>query len=119
MSVLIWVKDRTNSEEAMKVPYRTEMDCSELKDAINMKRKHSNLLDKGIQSIHNKNSNDEEHKLKPGAIIPNTVDGEIGSSEDFPYYYTFVQDTGNLDFYLTYLFCINRSIHRKFIQILI
>ncbi len=95
----VWVKCRDVDQDAFEVSLEAVKNISQLKEAIIDKRKKLLFPDAAILHIYLTNNGEEKtHKFKPGAKVSIPVDGEIGSSDDFPYYFSIIQQTppGNL-----------------------
>eukprot|EP01038_Epipyxis_sp_PR26KG_P013136 gene13136-17603_t len=87
----VWVQSRSGNEEAFKVDFNDGMDFADLKQKIIFERIVLNLPAGAVQSIHSENSDEERFKLKPGTKVPIPVDGQIGSSDDLPYFFFIAQ----------------------------
>lgn len=93
----VWVQSRSGHEEAFKVDFSGGMDFADLKERITLKRHVLNFPVGAVQSIHSENSDDERFKLRAGAKVPVPIDGEVGASDDLPYYFSIVQtQAGNI-----------------------
>ena len=80
----IWVKCITGEEQALKLDYVVGMDFADLKKLAAVE---SGLPRGAVKFIYSENKNEEKYKMKPGAKVPLPVDGEVGSSDDSPYYF--------------------------------
>jgi hypothetical protein len=92
----VWVQSRTGNEEAIRVDFKEGMDFDQLKEAITLKRDIRHLPAGAIHSIHSENNDEERFKLRAGAKVPIPADGQIGSSDDLPYFFSIAQTQGNL-----------------------
>jgi hypothetical protein len=71
------------------VAITNDMDCADLKEAITLKR---NFAAGAVLFIYSENSEEEERfKLRAGAKVPIPIDGQIGSSDYLPYYFSLTQ----------------------------
>ena len=90
----VWVQSRNGNEQAFKVDFTTGMDFADLKKCIGLE---NGLPPGAVKFIHSENSDEEIFKLRAGAKVPIPADGQIGSSDDFPYYFSIAQTpAGNL-----------------------
>ena len=90
--MIVWVQQlRSGNEQAFKVDFKNDMDCADLKEAITLKRNFLNLAVGAVVFIYSENSEEEKFKLRAGAKIPIPVDGQVGSSDDLPYYFSLTQ----------------------------
>ena len=87
MTFSVWAKDRTGVEEALRVELSDEADIFSLKLAINALRTILHLPVAVVQHISSKNDDDPINRLKPSVKISKPTQQEIGSSEDYPYYF--------------------------------
>ena len=83
-----WVQSRSGNEQAFKVNITNDMDCADLKEAITLKRNFQNFA---ALFIYSENSEEERFKLRAGAKVPIPIDGQIGSSDNLPYYFSLTQ----------------------------
>jgi hypothetical protein len=86
--MFIWVQSRSGNEQAFKVDITNNMDCADLKEAITLKR---NFPAGAVLFIYSENSEEERFKLRAGAKVPIPIDGQIGSSDYSPYYFSLTQ----------------------------
>eukprot|EP01036_Dinobryon_divergens_P035009 gene35009-45319_t len=89
--MFVWVQSRSGNEQAFKVDITNDMDCADLKEAITLKRKFLNLAAGAVLFIYSENSEEERFKLRAGAKVPIPIDGQIGSSDYLPYYFSLTQ----------------------------
>ncbi len=72
------------------------MDIADLKEFITLERKILNFSDGAVGSICTINSADDAYKMKAGAKLNFPSDGETGSSDDLPFFFTVAKSpTGN------------------------
>ena len=77
--------------------FKEGMNFYDLKKAITHERDLLHLPARAVQSIHSENSDEEIFKLRAGAKVPIPADGQIGSSDDLPYFFSIDQtQAGNL-----------------------
>ncbi len=88
----VWVKCRDVDQDAFEVSLENVKNINQLKEAIIDKRKKLLLPDAAVLHVYSTNIGEEEtQKIKPGAKVPIPVDGQIGSSDDLPYYFSTAQ----------------------------
>ena len=96
--MFVWVQSRSGNEQAFKVDFKNDMDCADLKEAITLKRNVLNLPANAVLCIHSENSDEEGCKLRAGAKVPIPVDGQIGSSDYLPYFFSLTQTHAGIFF---------------------
>jgi hypothetical protein len=89
----VWVKSRNGDERAFKVECQNEIDFDDLMLAITQKRNSLSFPAGAVESVHSENSNEEIFILRTGAKVPIPADGQIGSSEDLPYFFSITRQT--------------------------
>ena len=89
--MFVWVQSRSGNEQAFKVDITNNMDFADLKEAITLKRNFLNLAAGAVLFIYSENSEEERFKLRAGAKVPIPIDGQIGSSDYLPYYFSLTQ----------------------------
>jgi hypothetical protein len=112
----VWVKCRDVDQDAFEVSLEVVKNISQLKEAIIGKRKKLLLPDAAVLHIYLTNIGEEEaQKLKPGAKVPIPADGQIGSSDDLPYFFSIAQTPpGNLflfEFHGSSCWCSSMSLN--------
>jgi hypothetical protein len=111
----VWVQSRNGAERAFKVDFKNEMDFDDLMGAITQKRNFLNLPAGAVQYVHSENSDEERFKLRAGAKVPIPADGQIGSSDDLPYFFSIARTPpGNLflfGFHVSSCWCSSMSLN--------
>eukprot|EP01032_Pedospumella_encystans_P011306 gene11306-13152_t len=85
--MFVWVKSIGSEEQALKVVW-TAGNVSGLKRAITLERRALCLPDLEVLSVRSKNTSDDTYDLGVDAYVPIPKAGEIGSTEDLPYFFT-------------------------------
>ena len=92
----VWVQSRNGNEQAFKVDFKTGMDFADLKKWIGIE---NGLPPGAVKFIHSENSDEERCKVRAGAKVPIPVDGQIGSTDELPYFFSIAQtQAGDLSF---------------------
>ena len=81
---VVWVKRCDSNADAFSIPFVTNMNIDELKSEIQKTRRNSFF----VEFIYSSADKSEEYKCRPSQFIKDPINGEIGSSDDQPYYYT-------------------------------
>lgn len=87
LKMFVWVKSIGGEEQALKVVW-TAGNVSGLKRAITLERQALCLPGLEVLSVRSKNSSDDTYDLGVDAHVPIPKAGEIGSTEDLPYFFT-------------------------------
>ena len=95
--ISLWAKSRNGVESAIKISFKAEMDFADFLESIAEKRAKFQRVG-AILAIHSKNNNDEDCVMRPGEKVPEPIQGQVGSSDDNPYFFSVEQaQAGNLD----------------------
>ena len=81
----VWVKLISSEEQAFKVNFNDEMDFDDLKECIAKKR---GITHSTVQFIYSAEREAEYCRKKASATVPEPKKNEIGSSDDFPYFFS-------------------------------
>lgn len=81
----VWVKLISSEEQAFKVNFNDEMDFDDLKESIAKKR---GIPHSTVQFIYSAEREADHCRKKASATVPEPKKNEIGSSDDFPYFFS-------------------------------
>ena len=81
----VWVKLISSEEQAFKVNFNDEMDFDDLKESIAKKR---GIPHSTVQFIYSAEREADNCRKKASATVPEPKKNEIGSSDDFPYFFS-------------------------------
>lgn len=88
ITMSVWVQSRSGNEQPFKVDFNRGMNIDDLKASIILERRARNYPAGLVGSIYSENSDGEMFTLSIDAEVPVPINGDIGSSYEFPYYYS-------------------------------
>lgn len=84
----LWAKSVNYEEQALEIEWATPGNVSQLKRAIALERRAIHLPDLYILNVRLDDKSDRRNNLSNDAHVSVPMPGEIGSSEDLPYFFS-------------------------------